>query len=453
MSFWLPDIPQGPEPIYQRLAASIETAIENGTLAPDTRLPSHRDLAYRLGVAVGTVARAYETLVEAGVLESAVGRGTVVCGTRATNHIELTTDFSRIDMRLIVPPRITDTSLMAELGRATFAVPGERFDTLNLNIYPLETGDDRHRRIVSEWCSAHGVNSTPGSTLITCGGQEAILALVLALNRRGSPLLCENLSIASIKNLSATVGVPCHGVDIDEHGVIPEALESAARKTGGRLLIVTPELHVPTGARMPAARRREIAAVARAHDILIVEYIAYALWLGGSLDDFSHYCPERTLSVQSFSSMTMPGLRCSFLNAPPHLIPRVTATRYATVIATSTVISEIAASWIETGVAGRVLNAHRAELTARHAILSEIFPEEAHRTPVGSPFVWLELVNKRAVDFVAEASANGVEILSSDRFHFGDGRAPEAIRASISTPITREALHHGLKTLRDLRDR
>ncbi len=453
MSIWIPHVTEGSGPIYQRLAKSIERAVEDGTLVPGTRLPSHRDLSYRLGIAIGSVARAYTSLVEAGVLESAVGRGTIVRRAPTTNHMELATDYSRIDMRIIVPPRLTDASLIEDLSRTTFTSSADHFNTLNLNVYPLETGADRHRQVASNWCRTHGVKSTPESLLITNGGQEAMLNLVLALNRRGAPILCENLSVASIKNLANILGVPFQGVEIDEYGIMPAALEAAAHKSGGRLLIVTPELQVPTGARMTRRRRREIAEVAETLDLLIIEYNAFGMWLDAELDDFSHYCPERALTIQSFSSVIMPGLRCSLLNAPPQLIPRITAARYATTIATSTVVSEIAASWIESGVATRVLTAHREELKVRHAILSEIFPSEAGQTPIGCSFVWLKLDNKRAADFVDEASTNGVEILSADRFYFGDGNAPNAVRAAISNPINHEALRHGLTTIKDLRDR
>ena len=42
------------------------------------RLPTHRDLAYRLGVTVGTISRAYSEAERRGLIGGEVGRGTFV---------------------------------------------------------------------------------------------------------------------------------------------------------------------------------------------------------------------------------------------------------------------------------------------------------------------------------------------------------------------------------------
>ncbi|WP_422561354.1 GntR family transcriptional regulator, partial [Parvibaculum sedimenti] len=50
---------QRPGPRYRVMADLIGEAIVDGRLAPGERLPALRDIAYELGVTVGTVARAY----------------------------------------------------------------------------------------------------------------------------------------------------------------------------------------------------------------------------------------------------------------------------------------------------------------------------------------------------------------------------------------------------------
>ncbi|MEM7711927.1 MAG: winged helix-turn-helix domain-containing protein, partial [Pseudomonadota bacterium] len=67
-----------PRPKYLVLEAAVRTAISDGRLPPGTRLPPVRDLAWRIGVTPGTVARVYRALTEAGLLDAAVGRGTFV---------------------------------------------------------------------------------------------------------------------------------------------------------------------------------------------------------------------------------------------------------------------------------------------------------------------------------------------------------------------------------------
>jgi DNA-binding transcriptional regulator YhcF (GntR family) len=72
-------------PIYEQIIAGIEEAVATGKLVAGERLPPVRDLAEELGVAPGTVARAYGILERKGVLETSGSRGTHVAD-RATSQ-------------------------------------------------------------------------------------------------------------------------------------------------------------------------------------------------------------------------------------------------------------------------------------------------------------------------------------------------------------------------------
>src|ERR1700712_1933953 len=78
MTNWLPDISSGVGPVYVRVADSIETAISHGVLPPGTKLPPQRNLAFDIGVTIGTVSRAYALVHERGLVAGEVGRGTYV---------------------------------------------------------------------------------------------------------------------------------------------------------------------------------------------------------------------------------------------------------------------------------------------------------------------------------------------------------------------------------------
>jgi GntR family transcriptional regulator len=67
-----------PIPPYEQLRAQIAGLIATGGLRPDDRLPSVRQLAADLGLAGGTIARAYRELEQAGLVEGRGRHGTVV---------------------------------------------------------------------------------------------------------------------------------------------------------------------------------------------------------------------------------------------------------------------------------------------------------------------------------------------------------------------------------------
>jgi DNA-binding transcriptional regulator YhcF (GntR family) len=70
--------PRSPVPPYEQLRAQLAGQIHDRTLAVGTRLPTVRQFAADLGLAVNTVARAYRELEEAGLIETHGRAGTFV---------------------------------------------------------------------------------------------------------------------------------------------------------------------------------------------------------------------------------------------------------------------------------------------------------------------------------------------------------------------------------------
>ncbi len=69
---------QGDTPIYEQIETQIRSQILSGKLEAGTPIPSMRALAKMLKVSVITVQKAYENLRNEGLIESVVGRGTIV---------------------------------------------------------------------------------------------------------------------------------------------------------------------------------------------------------------------------------------------------------------------------------------------------------------------------------------------------------------------------------------
>lgn len=67
-------------PPYEQIRTQIASLVAVGSLAAGTRLPTVRSLAADLGIAAGTVARAYKELEQAGLIETRRRNGTVVVG-------------------------------------------------------------------------------------------------------------------------------------------------------------------------------------------------------------------------------------------------------------------------------------------------------------------------------------------------------------------------------------
>ncbi|MCV7224471.1 GntR family transcriptional regulator [Mycolicibacterium komossense] len=67
---WLHIDEHAAKPLFDQLRTQVIEGVRDGRLPPGTRLPTVRELASRLGLAVNTVARAYRELETAGILET-----------------------------------------------------------------------------------------------------------------------------------------------------------------------------------------------------------------------------------------------------------------------------------------------------------------------------------------------------------------------------------------------
>jgi DNA-binding transcriptional regulator YhcF (GntR family) len=75
---WLGVDGRSSTPIFEQLRVGVIAAVSDGRLAPGARLPTVRELAADLGLAVNTVARTYRELETAGIVETRGRNGTFV---------------------------------------------------------------------------------------------------------------------------------------------------------------------------------------------------------------------------------------------------------------------------------------------------------------------------------------------------------------------------------------
>jgi len=87
-------------PIYQQLVDTIRAAVKKGDLVPNQQLPTVQELSEKLGIARGTIKRAYDELEYAGIVEKAQGRGTFVRYQRASSGSRKEQAMAAIDVML-----------------------------------------------------------------------------------------------------------------------------------------------------------------------------------------------------------------------------------------------------------------------------------------------------------------------------------------------------------------
>jgi DNA-binding transcriptional MocR family regulator len=408
---WKPVLEDTPRPLVDRLLAALERDIRSGVLAPGLRLPPQRELAFFLGISLGTVTKAYAEAERRGLTQATVGRGTFVAAPApdAAFRFSPRGQPSGVNLAQNVRPVLSGG---AALTRALDKL--RKKDLSRLLVYSPSAGEDDHRRAMADWLA----RTTPlqpdwRNLAVTSGGQQAVALALGSLASAGDAILTEAGTYYGLRTLAEHAGYRLKGLQLDEEGLVPEALDRAAAATGARVLYVTPTLHNPTGRTMGPHRREEIARVARARDLWIVEDDVYALYAGPkAVTPIAALAPERTLYVSSLSKSLSAGLRVGILLTPgADALERVLRALRATAYSAPALGPAIGAQWIEDGAADALAAEVLTEMDRRVRLAMRLFGPAAEPPSFASSLhVWLPMAELDAERAAAQALRSGVEV-------------------------------------------
>ncbi|MFD4413798.1 MULTISPECIES: aminotransferase class I/II-fold pyridoxal phosphate-dependent enzyme [unclassified Streptomyces] len=299
------------------IAASVERAVGSGDLEPGQLLPPMRELAERLGVNPNTVAAAYRTLRERGVIETAGRRGSRVRSKPATTgreHIRVEVPYGVRDAADGNP----DRALLPGLAEA-FAAAAERSDRQPM-MYGEAAVDTQLERLARADLDADGVPDGP--VVVTSGSLDAIERVLAVHLKPGDAVAVEDPGWGSLLDLAPALGLRTVGVGVDDEGPLPDDVRRALA-AGARALIITDRAQNPTGAAVSATRARALRSVLADYpETLLIE------------DDHGHRIVDLPLHplagvthnwafVRSVAKAYGPDLRLAVLTGDPVTVDRV----------------------------------------------------------------------------------------------------------------------------------
>lgn len=429
MTIWSPRLQESDAPIYGRIADALERDVRSGMLIPGSQLPTHRELARSLGITPVTVTRAYSEAARRGLVESATGRGTFVRTVRraaaVTEELDLATNTVSIALPEPSPAMLQRAGSMLINGT-----------------YAIGIGTERHRAAGAAWI---GRKTDPDNVIVTAGTQHALFLALAAMTKSGDTVFTEAVTYHGVKAVASLLGLKLEPLPLDRYGLVPDALERAARGRAGKVVYTIPSLHNPTTIVMPEKRRRELAAVAERLGLTIIEDDVSGFLLDKTPPAIATFAPDRTIFLSGLGKAIAAGLRVGYLVAPDALLPRLQSALNATVLFSSPVVAELATTWIEDGTAARIAEQKRAEVALRQRLARRMLSHEG-----GDPramHLWIELPKRWTADaFVEEARRRRVRIASASSFAVTSA-VPRAVRISIGAPATIAELEAALHVI------
>ena len=441
MTIWSPRLEGRVGPRYLAIVEALAADLATGELRPGFRLPTHRDLADSLGVTVGTVSRAYAEAARRGLVSGEVGRGTFVRGSAPEPAAEAGEVCDLSQNHPPEPPaRPQRAALVAALASLTTSG-----DVGRLLDYPAAGGGAADREAGASWIARSGLRVSPDEVLVCTGSQHGLTIVLATLLEPGDVLLTEALTYAGLQPVAGLLRLRLRGLAIDAFGLRPDALADACREGGLKAVYLIPTLHNPTTAVMPAPRRREIADVARAHGLRIIEDDVHGLLPTERPAPIATLAPERSYYLTSTSKALAPGLRIAYVAAPPEDVPRLAASLRATTWAVAPLTAAVASHWIRNGTADAIVEARREEARARQALARQALAGFDFDTQPEAYYLWLRLPEPwRSESFAAEARARNVLVTPAEAFTIGRAQPPHAVRLCIGAARSRESLARGL---------
>lgn len=390
------------------IAASVERAVADGSLAPGVALPPVRRLADGLGVSPGTVATAYKELRQRGIVVTRGRGGTVVASAPAVASRR--------------PPRVPeglrdlagghpDPRLLPALVPPSRLSPGARSHRSAPRLARLED-------VVREWLGSDGV---PVEQVTFAHGALDLVGRLLSVELRpGDVVAMEDPGYHHLLDLVTASGLRMVPVAVDDEGVRPDALRDALRG-GARAVVCSPRAQNPYGGRFSVERRDALLGVLREHpEVLVVENdhasaVADApLWTlaGGGLSRWVHV---RTVSKFLGTDLRWAAAACDPITLARHDGRLLLTSGWVSHLLQETVFGLL----VDEGTRALVARARETYAVRRSGLVRELGERGIEAHGVSGMNVWVPVRDESAV--VNGLRSHGWWVAAGARFRLSSG--------------------------------
>jgi DNA-binding transcriptional MocR family regulator len=435
---------------YKEVVDALAADIRAGNIAPGTRLPTHRDLAAREGLALVTATRVYTELAAMGLVSGETGRGTFVREPSLPPR-------QVIDQRAfaddVVDLNFNYPSLpgQAELLRNALRGLASSGDLEALLRYQYHGGRPHERASVALHLEQRGLSVRADQVLIVSGAQHGLAVATLATLQPGDVVAVDALTYPGFKVLADVQGLELLPIPAAVDGPDLDALEQLCSRRGVRAIYTIPTLHNPLGWVTPRRPRERLIAIAREHELLIIEDAAYAYLAERPPAPLAALAPESTLYVSGLSKSVATGLRFGFVVAPTQFIGALERTIHATTWNTPALMTAIATGWLNDGTVDRLEAEKRTDAQRRQAVARRVLDGLDLVGHPSSYFLWLALPGDARSDQVAAALMRETVSVSTAEPFSTTKNPPHAIRLALGS-VDLDVLARSLATVKRVID-
>jgi DNA-binding transcriptional MocR family regulator len=417
---------------YKGVVDALAADIRAGKIPPGARLPTHRELATREGLALVTATRVYTELAAMGLVSGETGRGTFVRDTSlSTSH--------GIDQRALADD-VIDLNFnypalpgQADMLRNALRAVASSGDLEALLRYQPHGGRIHERASVALHLEQHGLSVPADQVLIVNGAQHGLAVVALAMLQPGDAVAVDGLTYPGFKVLAQALRLELVPLPAAADGPDLDALAQLCVTRRIRAIYTMPTLHNPLGWVTPERSRQRLVAIVRDHGLLIIEDAAYAFLVDRPPTPLAALAPEATLYVSGLSKSVATGLRFGFVVAPAEFIAALERVIRATTWNTPALMTAIATGWLNDGTVARLEAQKRSDARRRQSAARKVLNGLELIGHPSSYFLWLPLPEETRADHVAAALMRETVSVSTAEPFATTKNPPHAIRLALGS--------------------
>ena len=276
------------------------------------------------------------------------------------------------------------------------------------------------------------------NVMIVSGGLETMNLVCELFIDPGDVILVENPAFyhcVGIFQMFQARLIPC---ETDEKGLVMEDVEAKIREYKPKMVYTVPTFNNPTGNTMPADRRKKLAELGSAYDVIILEDDPYRdiRYSGEELAPIKSYDKTgNTIMAGSFSKIFAPGTRLGYCVASPEIIQQLVGIKLLTNSQTTTLSQVLCNEFFRRGLYPEhhkhLCDLYRERRDIMLKAVDKYFPEGTKRSdPDGGFYTWIELPGGlNATKLRPRATEMGIAYLAGESwFVRGGGEGSNTLR-------------------------
>lgn len=456
-------------PRYRQIAEQLSRAIELGTLCPDQRFPSLRQLMRSYSISLSTAVATYRLLESQGWAEARDRSGYFVVNHGNKTQLKklnqpivepLTESNIRLACTADILLMMRNTEVSADFAVASCApelYPAEELRKLmmavirdNERILTLATSapsNNEFKSALARRALLRGINVSPEEIIVTHGASEGLALALRAVTKSGDAVLLESPTYYGVLQLLNSLGVKAIELPTSKTtGLLPEAVEFALREHPRVVAVVNmPTLHNPLGSTMSNDNKRKLVELCVAHKVALIEDDVYGelhpdacrLQAQKAWDKTGHviYC-------SSLNKTLSPGMRLGWL-LPGRWRSEIEKIQSSQSRPRDNLPQLVAARFLSSSSYDRHLKRLHASLVRMRKNMIELirqsFPEGCEIDEANAGLIlWIKLPNGvSSLELFKKALENRIRILPGAIFS-GSSYFDNYIRLTYGWPLTQE---------------